>query len=155
MTRSKVRLKDLSPSIDCRLLLKTLVLGLKNIVWGISSCSPNYRPTSSNAPLQVPITSTSKSSVEETLIFTSLHKNGLKCFSIYSQGPNPHPQEEKDVHNISFYVQLFQILDHFAAVFTMVDARIFQDVFSIQMPFLFDRMLENQVKCACVRVLIH
>jgi hypothetical protein len=26
----------------------------------------------------------------------------------------------------------------------MVDAKIFQDVFSMQMPFLFERMLENQ-----------
>jgi hypothetical protein len=25
---------------DCRLLMKTLVLGLKNIVWGITSCNP-------------------------------------------------------------------------------------------------------------------
>jgi hypothetical protein len=30
-----------SVSLDCRLLMKTLVFGLKNIVWGISSCSPN------------------------------------------------------------------------------------------------------------------
>ena len=28
---------------DCRLLMKTLVLGLKNIVWGISSCTPPMR----------------------------------------------------------------------------------------------------------------
>ena len=36
-------------------------------------------------------------SVEESLIFTCLLKNGLKCFCIYSSGPNPSPQEEKDV----------------------------------------------------------
>ena len=35
---------------DCRILLRTLVLGLKNIVWGISSCSPNYRgPLNANS----------------------------------------------------------------------------------------------------------
>lgn len=100
---------------DCRMLIKTLVLGLKNIVWGISSCNVNRN---------------GKSSVEESLIFTNLLKNGLKCFSIYSVGTNP--SEEKE------------ILDHFAAVFNMVDQRIFQDVFSLQMPFLFDRMVENQ-----------
>lgn len=31
--------------LDCRLLMKTLVLGLKNIVWGISSCTPSFRPS--------------------------------------------------------------------------------------------------------------
>jgi len=71
-------------------------------------------------------------SVEEGLIFTCLLRNGIKCFTIYSAGPNPAPQEEKE------------LLDHFAAVFTMVDPKVFQDVFSLQMPFLFDNMLENQ-----------
>jgi transformation/transcription domain-associated protein len=37
-----------------------------------------------------------------------------------------------------------QILDHFAAVFTMVEPRIFQDVFSMQVGFLFERVVENQ-----------
>lgn len=37
-----------------------------------------------------------------------------------------------------------QIMDHFAAVFTMVDARVFQDVLHSQLPFLFSQMVNNQ-----------
>lgn len=66
--------------------MKTLVIGLKNIVWGISSCSPTYR------------LATNKSSTnEETMIYSSLLKNGLQCYSLYSSGPNPSVAEEKDV----------------------------------------------------------
>lgn len=28
---------------DCRVLVKTLVLGLKNIVWGVTNCTPPFR----------------------------------------------------------------------------------------------------------------
>ena len=124
---------------DCRLLLKTLVLGLKNIVWGIGSCTPSFKSVGSlgSSTTSVPSNTSATlktSTLEESLIFTSLQKNALKCFVIYSQNagwPVPYPQEEKD------------ILDHFAAIFTMVDAKIFQDVFSVQMPFLYERILEN------------
>ena len=82
--------------------------------------------------------------VEESLIYTSLLKNGLKCFTIYSSD-RIHHHRRKKMYVLFCVIFTLQILDHFAAVFTMVDARIFQDVFSLQMPFLFDRMLENQV----------
>lgn len=73
--------------------MKTLVLGLKNIVWGISSCTPNaYRNS------MIPTNKTA--SLEESMVYTSLLKNGLQCFSIYSSGPNPSPTEEKDVNQI-------------------------------------------------------
>lgn len=35
-------------------------------------------------------------------------------------------------------------MDHFAAVFTMVDGRVFQDVLQSQMSFLFKQMVTNQ-----------
>ncbi|KAL6045043.1 putative transformation/transcription domain-associated protein [Balamuthia mandrillaris] len=125
--KRRAQARALSNVKDCRLLMKTLVLGLKNIVWGISSCSPAFRlMTGGREDLQRAV------ALEESLIFTRLLKNGLKCFSIYSEGPNPSPQEEKD------------ILDHFAAVFTMVDGSMFRDVFNTQMPFLFQQMMSNQ-----------
>jgi len=68
---------------ECRHLIKTLVLGLKNIVWGITSTVFN-----NNAALPLEVT--------ESLIFTSLLKNGLKCFSIYSADPKSD-QEEREV----------------------------------------------------------
>jgi ribosomal protein L37AE/L43A len=71
---------------ECRMFMKTLVLGLKNIVWGISTCPLAFRgPTYKTM------------SLEETLIYTSLLKNGLKCFPVYAMAPEPSPGEEKDV----------------------------------------------------------
>lgn len=72
---------------DCRTLMRTLVLGLKNIVWGITSLSTRLQIISYP--------------VDENLLFIQLLKNGLKCFSIYSAGPNPALQDEKEVP--SFY----------------------------------------------------
>lgn len=69
--------------------MKTLVLGLKNIVWGISSCTSAFRGAM--------LPPTKVSSIEESIVYTCLLKNGLQCFSIYSAGPNPSPTEEKDV----------------------------------------------------------
>lgn len=90
--------------------MKTLVLGLKNIVWGIGSCTPNYR--NNNAAINGNSTTTAnKSSVEESLIFTSLQKNVLRCFSIYAQGPNPYPQEEKDVSVMNYKLKVTIVID--------------------------------------------
>lgn len=152
---------------DCRLLLKTLVLGLKNIVWGISSCNSKFNTVSSSGPSAASVAAaagptsadyaaalatagrpetlgdslsrnkdatTSRSariSVEESLLFTRLLRNGLMCFSIYGTGQRPTAEEKEN-------------LDSFAQVFTMVDPRIFQDVFTTQLPFLFDQILVNQ-----------
>eukprot|EP00026_Physarum_polycephalum_P000015 Phypoly_transcript_00015.p1 GENE.Phypoly_transcript_00015~~Phypoly_transcript_00015.p1 ORF type:complete len:3639 (+),score=586.09 Phypoly_transcript_00015:159-11075(+) len=119
---------------DCRTLLKTLVLGLKNIVWGITNCGPSYQravgvPGSQGAQ-------PSKMNVEESLIFVRLLKNGLKCFAVFSCGPTPAPQEEKET------------LEHFASVYTMVAPHIFMDVYSMLMPYLFECTLENQAMLA-------
>jgi len=35
-------------------------------------------------------------------------------------------------------------MDHFAAVFTMIDSRAFQEVMQTQMTFLFQQMVSNQ-----------
>lgn len=113
---------------DCRILMRTLVVSLKNIMWGISNCSGMVRNPNASQPQQPPKMMTP----EESSMFVSLLKNGLKCFPIFTEGNQPALAEEKDT------------LDHFAAVFTMVEPRIFQDAFSTQMPFLFERILENQ-----------
>jgi len=82
------------------MLLKTLVVGLKNIVWGIVSCIQMMRARPATASSSTsPIPDHHRAIItEECFIFTRLLKNGLKCFGgIYSEGPNPALQEEKDV----------------------------------------------------------
>jgi len=80
--------------------MKNLVMGLKNIVWGITSCTQTLRTrhAATAAAGGSPAVDPHRALVaEECLIFTRLLKNGLKCFGIYSEGPNPSLQEEKDV----------------------------------------------------------
>lgn len=36
------------------------------------------------------------------------------------------------------------MLEQFAQVFTIVDIRVFQDVFTSQLPYLYDKIIENQ-----------
>ncbi len=48
--------------------MKTLVLGLKNIVWGITNCSPNYR-TVQNPQGGTTVAPVKVMNVEESLIF--------------------------------------------------------------------------------------
>ena len=65
----------------------------------------------------------------ECLLVARLVKNGLQCFSLYDSPPEAIVQEEKEV------------LDYFAGVFTVLDARNFTTVFQLQMPFLYERVL--------------
>jgi transformation/transcription domain-associated protein len=76
---------------DCKQLVKTLVVGIRSVVWSISNG-------------RVP-TATKGMSEEETLLAARLLKDGLKCFVIYNDGEGS--KEEKE------------ILEYFAAVFTV------------------------------------
>lgn len=92
---------------DCRVLMKNLVMGLKNIVWGIGSCTQAMRARQSAAGVSSGADPHRAFIAEECLIFTRLLKNGLKCFSIYSEGPNPSLQEEKDVRSANMQILTF------------------------------------------------
>jgi hypothetical protein len=101
-------LKDFLRYSDCRVLMKNLVMGLKNIVWGITSCTQTMRArhTAVSAATGSPAADPHRALIaEECLIFTRLLKNGLKCFGIYSEGPNPSLQEEKDVYIYSYILR--------------------------------------------------
>ena len=105
---------------DCRLLLKTLVLGLKTIVWGISSCSRatggatpgtsgsggdvaamNADGPGASAATTTPTPGARKAgggkepmSEGEAAIFARLLKNSLSCFYIYSITLPPLPASQ-------------------------------------------------------------
>jgi len=135
--------------------MKSLVIGLKNIMWGVNCCNNqrghgNRTFFSSSFVLMLFISFINANSVHsrgDIHIWTSTQKwaqvgldstflsyilmSLLRCMTVYSYTP-PSPPEEKEA------------LDHFATMFTMVDQKTFQEVFALHMPFLFDRILENQ-----------
>lgn len=143
--------------VDCRTLLKTLVLGLKNIVWGITNCGTNY-PRAVGVPGN-PNPGT-KMNVEESLIFLRYYyyyyNNCNICvdinmfikgfwkmvwsvlqYSLVAQLILICPKKKKRYHyNIKRYFPIvwliiIQTLEHFASVYTMVQPHIFMDVYRL------------------------
>ena len=103
---------------DCKQLIKTLIVGMRTVVWSVSNLRTN---TAAKGMIE-----------EECLIAAKLVKNGLKCFRLYSSAGHSDPKEEKE------------ILDLFAGVFTVLDPRTFQDIFSLKIGILLEHVLENQ-----------
>jgi transformation/transcription domain-associated protein len=116
---------------ECKQLLKTMILGVKTVVWSVSnSRAPVLQPhrtsqASSGIVLQKGMNEA------ECVLVTRLLKNGLRCFTLYASGPDASAQEEKEV------------LDYFAGVFTVLDVRNFAHVFQTQIPFLYERVVAN------------
>ena len=115
---------------ECKQLLKTMILGVKTVVWSVSHSRAPVQPQHAlpgNAVLQKGM------SESECLLVARLLKSGLRCFMLYSSGPDSSAQEEKEV------------LDYFAGVFTVLEVRNFSHIFQMQMPFLYERVLANHV----------
>ena len=193
---------------DCRSLVNTLVLGLKNIVWGITQCSKHLSSTSSSSQEKLLTLNNLNSSIlEESMIFIRLLKNALQCFEIYSLHPSPASSNSSllpssstssstsTLHSVSGNFSIVQSnattptpaptptsnlsasssssssfssvaapslpsgdsksesvnqdekdnLDSFAQLFTMLEIRIFQDVFYLHLPLLIEHTIKNQV----------
>ncbi|KAL5252847.1 hypothetical protein ACHWQZ_G015572 [Mnemiopsis leidyi] len=120
---------------DCRVLVKTLVCGVKTITWTVGSYK--HPPTQNQQKFQP----------GETYLFIRLLKFGLKCLNIYriQVGPPPNrvtyvraainsqirSKEEKD------------IVEHFASVFVYSSRNTFREVFETNMDYLIDSIQEN------------
>lgn len=119
---------------ECRTLVSTLVIGLKNIVWGITNCAkPQQQSNTMNDHSKQHQLSIS---LEESFIFSRLLKNALQCFSIFSSGSIPHQNDQSSNDER-------ETLESFAQLFTMLDPRIFQDIFRMYLPLLFEHIVKN------------
>ena len=120
---------------EVKQMLKTMILGVKTVVWSVSNSRMTVQqphPMAGNvAGGQMHHQLQKGMSEAECLLVARLLKSGLECFAIYNSGPDASAQEEKDV------------LDYFAGVFTVLDVRNFTQVFQLQMPFLYARVLKN------------
>ena len=114
---------------EFRFLVRSLIIGTKNVIWSLNSCAPYRAPSPNSAakPEAKPFSPT-----EDAFIYTQLLKNGLKCLTGYTSISGSSVQEDKEA------------LDNFAQIFTFVEARIFKDIFSHHLPLLFKCILENQ-----------
>lgn len=118
---------------DYKFLFKTLVLGLKTIVFALKRCS---------AP----------SSHEEEQVYSHLLMNGLSCFEIFridgngteSSSPSPStPATASTPSKTQALKEEKEVLEHFVAVFTLVDAAVFLEIFGTQIGAFIDYLIDN------------
>ena len=134
---------------DCKLLLKTLTLGLKTVVWSVINIRvalvapptvPRFidrsKPQPTNNPVgKTPESENAKSMVlleEEKEVLTQLLPISQKCFMLYGQVDQRNPtQAQKEIY------------DQFAQIFTILDVRSFQDIFGLRMEALLGYIVES------------
>lgn len=138
---------------DCKVLLKTLTLGLKTVVWSVINIKVAPRPPP-KLPQDKPTASTPAANAaardsemvlreEETELLTQLLPASQKCFKLYRisdrKGSKPYTLEARKPP-----VQAEQeIYDQFAQIFTILDVRSFQNIFGLRMEELLDYIVEN------------
>lgn len=92
----------LTSRLECRTLIRTLILGTRNVISAMTQSQfvPLGQGQQQN-PTLVPAGSLSKAQlVEEATIFSKLFKNITRCMNIFTVPPSLSQAEEKEVRNI-------------------------------------------------------
>ncbi|XP_047310383.1 transformation/transcription domain-associated protein-like [Impatiens glandulifera] len=123
---------------DCKHLIKTLVMGMKTIIWSITHTHlPRTQSSMSTvgASAQVPATPSSSSSVpqpfkglreDEVWKASGVLKNGVHCLALFKD-----KDEEREMIHL------------FSQILAIMEPRDLMDIFSLCMPELFDSMITN------------
>ncbi|KYR00111.1 protein kinase [Tieghemostelium lacteum] len=109
------------PLKECKSLIKNLTSYLRPMVWGFNSFKNYFSQRNMPYPIK---------HAEESLMFIKLFKNAIKCFPIYG-GSTTSLMEDKEV------------LDYLTSAFIMLEPRIFQEVITSVLPFLYTRAQDD------------
>ena len=117
---------------DCKHLLKTIVLGMKTLVWSISNYNRPNNPTPGQpAPVPPPAPRGPKGlTLEEVRMTSRLLTCGLSCLRLYFDAGDGE-----------------DILEAFGGVFTVMEHRNFLDLVNKQFPRMFAAMVETPPLC--------
>eukprot|EP00963_Diacronema_lutheri_P006687 scaffold587_cov339-Pavlova_lutheri.AAC.11 len=136
---------------ECKQLLKTLVMGLKTLLWSISHFARAHQQVQSQqaqAPAAVPNLPQSMTD-DEVLAASTLLSNGVRCLYIFAEtdGENnpadpPEPLSANNVGKLHPLASGNDILEHFFAVFTVLTPRNFLDMLHLG----FDDFFRELVK---------
>ncbi|EPS71616.1 hypothetical protein M569_03143, partial [Genlisea aurea] len=123
---------------DCKHLIKTLVMGMKTIVWSITHAHvprSQVSPSTHGTPQQV-LTSTSSSSStsqpfkgmkeDEVCKASGVLKSGVHCLALFKE-----KDEEREMIHL------------FSNILSITEPRDLMDMFSLCMPELFESMMSN------------
>ncbi|KAL2624095.1 hypothetical protein R1flu_008340 [Riccia fluitans] len=111
---------------DCKQLIKTLIMGMKTLVWSIT----NFNVTQLQVPQAAgaPTPSGPKGMREdEVRLASGILESGVYCLALFKE-----KEEEKD------------LFTHYSSVFAVMEHRNLMDMFSLCMPHLFECMLISQ-----------
>ncbi|RZF45958.1 hypothetical protein LSTR_LSTR008335 [Laodelphax striatellus] len=136
---------------DFRMLVKTLVYGVKNITWSCALFKQQQNQASG-----VPKSETSRKlfSPKETEMFIRLVKWAMHALDVYmlsvsvppnqpaGQRPLQQQQQQQQQQTVRTKEER-EALEHFAGVFLVMDPQTFHEVFSTTIEFIVDRLAQN------------
>lgn len=140
---------------DARYLFRTLMAFLKLVIFGLKNCNPPVpqQPLDSSAPAVnydkwndlAKLTS-----YEEVEILKSLFRGGISCLRFFS-GSKPKKAQPKAFDfstggpnlPITSSKEEKDLMEIFATIFIHVDPASFNEIVSLELPFMFELMLEN------------
>ncbi|CAM8985650.1 unnamed protein product [Rhodiola kirilowii] len=135
---------------DCKHLIRTLVMGMKTIIWSITNIHvPRPQVSSSvhgihpqaqitQAGNMVAPQSFKGMTEEEVLKASGVLKSGVSCLALF---------KEKD--------EEIDMLKHFSLILSVMEPRDLMDMFSLCMPGLFESMIHNSQLVHIFSTLVH
>lgn len=148
---------------ECKQLLKTLIMGLKTLLWSISHFARAHQQApnqQSQAPAAVPNIPQSMTD-EEVLAGSTLFSNGVRCLYIFAEtdGENnpvapPEPLSVGNVGKLHPLASGNDILEHFFAVFTVLAPRNFLDMLHLGFDDFFNELVRLPVLLTVVMHLL-
>ncbi|KAM0940239.1 putative non-specific serine/threonine protein kinase [Dioscorea sansibarensis] len=123
---------------DYKNLIKTLVMGMKTIIWSITNAHvprPQVSPSAHGAHQQMQVSPSSNSAIpqvfkgmreDEVRKASGVLKSGVHCLALF---------KEKDEER--------EMLQYFSQILAIMEARDLMDMFSLCMPELFECMITN------------
>nr|CAG8553245.1 5905_t:CDS:10 [Entrophospora candida] len=128
---------------DGRVLFRTLVAGIKPLIHWLKQCNNSITMQKINS-LTLGVTQ------EQVEIFIQLFREGIRCFDYFNVDNLDNMSQAKlsekllTIESANRITKLEkEALDHFGLAFVIVDPIIFQEIFSSQMDFFFEQMLQN------------
>lgn len=130
---------------DCRALCKTLIAGLKTIVWGIQTV--NGQRANINMSLSAAAAAGRVLRLldgEEVELFHRLLRNGLACFDIYAI---TNSDQVRDLQNLDTKPTKDEkeTIDVFANIFASVNPALFRETFQSSMDVVVDAIVHNNL----------
>ncbi|RKP22048.1 hypothetical protein ROZALSC1DRAFT_26560 [Rozella allomycis CSF55] len=131
------------PFRENKFLLRTLVSGMKNILYGLKGCNPGS-PQQSGLHVR-------GFSAEESDLFMRLFVDGIECFDMYAMTrPNeksegkPTPEGfPKGLPHSTIPSEEKELMDQFALSFTVIDPALFCDVLTSCFEYFIEKVQSN------------